>query len=105
MQPDKRTLKRKLKSNHASPTVIITSGGENSGNSSSVSSDQSSDTFPFYSSEEEDSAMSVVTHPKQQVLEKELQPDREKSCDKLPLTPDHENETTHGEATEEGGGM
>lgn len=103
MQPDKRTLKRKLKSNPAS-TTVTTSGGESSGNSSSISSDQSCDTLPVYSSEEEDNAPSVVTCPKQQLLEKELQPNHENASYELP---DHKDEATNGEESteEEGGGM
>lgn len=93
-----RTLKRKVKTNPASTTESA-SGGENSSNSSSPLSDQSGDTLPVYSSEEEDSAANVVTRPKRQIHEKQLQSDsNQDASDQEPLiTPDHAD----GESAEE----
>ena len=83
MQPDKRTLKRKLK------VKSDPSGGENSSNNSSTLSDQSGDTMSVHSSEEEDSA--PVKRPKKLIHEEQIQSESGDSSDEPPVASPNKN--------------
>ena len=83
MQPDKRTLKRKLK------VKSDPSGGENSSNNSSALSDQSGDTMSVHSSEEEESA--PLKRPKKMIHKEQIQSESEDTSDEPPVASPNNN--------------